>query len=576
MSRSAAQGHEPYLTSFSNGFWPTAPQAGPDKVPNSIRDGKNVWLLPGGSPNQAGLVKSANGVGSPMGQGGDQLYLVGSEIGVVRNGGSVVQYLGASQFFVGDGEVFLADMSIGTATSALKFRIDTGMGIMTFTAGLSALTQAPVIADSGNPGKNKGTYSVKLARFSSITAAESNESPPSNIISVSGKKIRITLPAAQAGSTQDIWRIYVTLSGFGSEGPYLFLRDEMVGLNYAGGSVEIDWFDNEPGSEQPKIDYDTPLPALFVATLQNIVILIGVGNGFVAVSPSIAGNPEAFPSGSILLTTPTDMPIGLAGRPSQNELFFWTGNSLQSVVYINDPDQPIQIRGVWPTTGIQSRHGGTFAEDDFYGFSGDAGGCPVRNINDRADTEFARPVKELIRLEQWDATQVVVAYDRRFDAVLYCHGTTVYAYMRLIDKWIPKIEIPSGIQASVTKDGIAYLSFADVLRKWEDGPGAADWFVKGNNVDDPDPGTKKTATGFRGAVKTTNSVTLDLLIDDETTPRSGNTVTDSAGSSKVRLTEWVFPTDLVTQQAFKFSGTGGGEEVYFVEHTQFYDEVRRT
>lgn len=572
---SRTNGHDPYVTSYGNGFWPTCPQAGPNKVPSSIRDGKNIWLLQGGGPNQAGLLRSANGLGSGMGQGGAQLYLVGSDIGVVRNGGSVVQYLGASQFFVGDGEVFLADMSIGTATSALKFRIDTGMGIMTFTAGLSALTQAPVIADSGNPGKNKGTYSIKLARFSSITAAESNESPPSNIISVSGKKVRVTLPPGQAGSTQDTWRIYVTLSGFGSEGPYLRLRDEMVGLNYAGGSVEIDWFDNEPGSETPKTNYDTPLPALFVASLQNIIILIGVGNGFVAISPSIPGNPEAFPSGSILLTTPTDRPIGFAARPSQNELFYWCGNSLQSVVYINDPDQPIQVRGVWPTTGIRSRHGGCFAEDDFYGFSGDAGGCPVRNINDRADTDFAAPVKEKIRREAWDDTAVVVAYDRRFDAVLYCHGTTVYPYMREIDKWGPKIEIPSGIQAAVTQNGKAFFSFADVLRLWEGGEGVPDWFVTGNNIDDPDPGTKKSATGFRGAVKTTNPVTLDLLIDDETNPRSGNTVTDSSGPG-LRLTEWVFPTDLVNQQAFKFSGTGGGEEVYFVEFTEFYDEVRRS
>lgn len=79
----------------------------------------------------------------------------------------------------------------------------------------------------GVPLTNKtlGTVSARTTRVRSATGGESNASEPSAVIAMpaDGGALRITLPAA--GSGQDRWGIYVSLSGFGLSGPHFFLME---------------------------------------------------------------------------------------------------------------------------------------------------------------------------------------------------------------------------------------------------------------------------------------------------------------------------------------------------------------
>lgn len=73
--------------------------------------------------------------------------------------------------------------------------------------------------------KTLGTVSTRITRVRSATGGESNASEPSAVIAMptAGGALRITLPTA--GSGQDRWGIYVSLSGFGLTGPHYFLQE---------------------------------------------------------------------------------------------------------------------------------------------------------------------------------------------------------------------------------------------------------------------------------------------------------------------------------------------------------------
>lgn len=161
----------------------------------------------------------------------------------VAKGSVFMLTAGKTMAFIGAGNVALTGVILLdasavaiAASSALQFLLLRGGSYAgtaangPFTAGQVA-PSAPIVAavtyGYGVSGpltnKTKGTVSGAITRVRSATGGESNASEPSAVVSMptDGGAMRVTLPAA--GSGQDRWGIYVSLSGFGSTGPLFFL-----------------------------------------------------------------------------------------------------------------------------------------------------------------------------------------------------------------------------------------------------------------------------------------------------------------------------------------------------------------
>lgn len=546
--------------SFENGFWPTTALVGASRIPNSVRDGRNVWFL------GAGLMKSAKGLSGILGvPTNSRMYLVGSQIGSLSTG-SVVPYKNGSFWFIGSGSVFVGSFQVGIASSLLTYNTTTNLANAR-AAGLNA-PGAPGL-EQGSSGINDGTYAIVITRINSVTGAESNGSLPSAPIAVKNKKIKIIFGGIDGG--QDRWGIYGTFKGRATTGPFFFLKEITEASIPGDRRVEIEYYDSQLTSTQPPTDYNPPPQGEFVATLGAHMMVLGTfpGNGVAAgVSPSIANRPEAYPALSTTFLNPCESIVGFAARPTDGQLIVWTKNSLQALVLTGAASFPILPRAIWPTTGIQSPHGGCFADSIFYGYSGKAG--PVRLGGEEPDTTFAKPVYEFIRQENWDPATVVVGYDRERDAVIYMgngvNGAWALPFMRSANDgrmWSTPIQLPGTPQSCLTVEGQLKVTIGGNLYNWEGGNGG-DWYLTPAWQDAPEPSDRKTIRGYRGVCNTASAaLTLDLLLDLSDTPVTGCTQTTSGSGN--RMLPWKLFNKIARQWTVKASATGADHQLYDIQ-----------
>lgn len=166
--------------------------------------------------------------------GGDSITALGDNWST-HTRGSVTLYVGKSIWFIGgSGTVKAQDpananasVTIGTMSSLLQIAVLVGSVYQTAVqAGLSA-PDAPVLAGmtptAGFTGKNTGTFSAEITKVRTSTGAESNPSPPSNVVAVTAQSIAIQIPGPPTDGT-DEWNVYVTPNGFADTGPFLFLQ----------------------------------------------------------------------------------------------------------------------------------------------------------------------------------------------------------------------------------------------------------------------------------------------------------------------------------------------------------------
>lgn len=556
----------PVLLSVNNGWWPSAALTGPQRVPNSSRVlSRNFWILNGG------LTKSAKGLSSSsVGVGNSQIYLVGSQIGTLQEG-SVVPHRGGIYLFAGVGDVTIDGTVIGTAnTNFLMFNTTTNPANAK-PVGLHAPT-APTIAQ-GAAGINSGSYAAVITRVRTSTGGESIGSLPSVPISVKNKKIKLTFPAVENNS-QDRWGVYFTNKGRGSTGPFFFLQDIAESAIPGSREVEFEFYDSQLGALEPPTDYNPPPPCNFVATLGPVVIALGTfpGNGIAAgVSPSVPNKIDGFPALLTSFLNPLESIIGFCARPTDGELILWTNNSLQALVLTGSASFPILPRPIWPTTGIQSKHGGCFAESVFYGYAGKAG--PVRLAGDEPDTKFAIAVEEFFRTENWNPANVVVGYDRLRNAVVYMgsgtNGNLAVPFMRDDGIWSPAITLPGVPQACVSVSGQLKVSIGGALYDWEAGSGLP-WALYPAWEDGPVPHDRKTFRGYLGVVNTASApITIDLLIDLSDTPVAG--LSQTSTGSGYRTLDWSSAIELCKQYTLKISATGPDHNVDYMA-AQIYHE----
>lgn len=528
----------------ANGFHPDAPEVGDGRIPNSMRAGsKNVWLQVGG------ILESARGLGAPTGTANNRLYLVGSDIGSLTLG-SVILYSNASYWFSGSGTVRVAGATIGTASSTLQFYLQSNSTV--YVAGLAAPSTKPLILESVTTGRNTGSYAVQLTRKRSQTQAESNPTPPSEAITVSGKKITITFPGALFG--QDLWVIYATVAGLGQEGPFLKLQEVMIGggagqVSAGGGTLDFDWLNSELGATLPPTDHNPPSSGLFCASLNDCMLNFGVSGTDIQVSTP--GDPESYPARFTQITTPPETPIGVATRPNENELMFWCANSVQSLVYTGDTFGPVFIRARWPIAGCLGPQAATWGQDEFHLNSN---GGPVRIKNNQVDTTFAVDVQRFIRNLNFDPALVVLGYAQLFDAVIYCYGTTALPWMRQQQQWGAPILLSGVPDAAVTQSGKLFLSIGGKFQEWEGGTGTT-YKVNTSHEDAGIPSDEKTYRGVQAIVdsdvETFNIKTYRNL--DLTTPIDNTTI--AAGAAGVKRTKWTEKNSAAFQWSYELNGT---------------------
>lgn len=515
------------------------------------------------------LMKSAKGV-AVSGEAGDtRLYLAGSSLASITTG-SVVPYRRGVHFFMGSGEAKVGGTKIGDASASLKFNT-TMVAANQQTAGLTA-PDAPAIATGAADG-NTGSYSVVITRIRIALGSESNGSLPSDVISVSDAKIRITFPAA---SGNDRWGVYVTFRGRGSTGPHYHLGDldetninasnvnTTFAVSASGRQVDLFWNDSQLSDDQPPTDFGVPPDGTHVCTLANLVIVLGSfpGNNVSAgVSPSVAGKIESFSAAATSFLNPYETLIGFTARPTDGELMLWTKNSLQALVLTGSSTFPVFTRAIWPQTGIQAPHGGAFAESTFYGYSGKAG--PVRLGGSEPDTDFALPVYEFFRTENWDPATVVVGYDRERDCVVYMgngtNGNLAIPFMRSLGVWSTPMTLPGTPQAAVTVDGVLKISIGGSIYNFETGSGGA-WYLTPAWQDRPDTFDRKTVIRYRVQANTgSDQLTVDFLKDFSDTPVTGCTQTSSGSGERYAATKRINQKCKV--YTLKCSGTGAGHQV---------------
>ncbi len=547
--------------SFERGFYPSAGLVGPTRVPNSAIDGQNILFL---GPN---LMKSAKGIGGGPGiPGGKRLYLVGSKIGVVDGDGSVVAYTRDSYFYVSSGQTTVGNLVLPSSNGALRFYYNG----QSYNAGLPAPPVPTLVA--GATGTSTGKYAIVITRKRTVSNGESNPSPRSNVLDVKAKKVRINFPPAPALNSPDYhdkWGVYARPVNSPNNGPYLLLKDVDVAIT----SIELDWDDGDLAALEPPTDHDPPPMGKFVIALGGTLVVLGTFGGAMTdvhagVSPSLFNQPDAFPPSLTTYLNPQESIIGLAGG-AEGEYYIWTKNSLQALLATSSPEAPVQVRTIWSKQGIQSPHGGCFANSEFYAFTGKAG--PVRlGAGFEPDTVFALPVREWIRKLGWNAANVVVGYDPVYDAIVYMHGNIALAYMRSLGIWSCPILLNAvgTAKAALTFEGALLIGVGNGIFEWEAGNGLPqDWFITPAWQEAPRSGDRCTITGYRvcGDLAGTQ-LKSELLIDFSDTP--AYTLTDTQPGA--HYTDWTHINKRCRAFTIKHSGKGSDHYIYDTEIEMLY------
>lgn len=206
--------------SFNRGLVSNVPLNETDQVGNGIFDGKNVVPSPFGQP------ESWKGLSRRFGAAGKLMQIVGNKIATLDTGNAVL-YANKRIYFVGSGTLYIDDPLTSIAQASSLIQIYTNSGV--YQGGLpvpDAPTLEAATDANGSPitGEMTGAYSVEITRRRSATEGESPASPPSNVLELTGGRLRVPFPAALTSAGQDQWGVYFTRSTAGDVGPRYLLR----------------------------------------------------------------------------------------------------------------------------------------------------------------------------------------------------------------------------------------------------------------------------------------------------------------------------------------------------------------
>lgn len=522
---------------WTSGFVPSQTKTG--GFPGSIIDGSNVYIW------GAGLLESSKGFASAGSSGGaNPLMNVGGTHGGCTGGGTVTAAFG-TYFVTGSGTALVGGSSLGSASSTLKMY----SGGSLVTVGLNQ-PSAPTIADSGVSGKNDGSYSICLTALDTLTGQESTRSLPSNVVSVTGKKIRITLPSTVA-TNQNKWGIYCSFRNFGATGPWFHLSDTST----LSGTVDVEWYNGELGDEAP-IDYNPPPTGTHCFAVNNVMVQAGCYGGS-GLAPSIPGKPGAYPPDFTVFLPNGGAITGCKSSGIAGAILISTASSLSAVIATNSPITPIAVRQIWPTTGFATGSAWCVIEDEIYGFTGQRGA--VRTQGDAApDTTFALPVHKYFADNSFSASNTTVVYDPKVDTVWFCSGTRALGFYRTGGWWHTPMTLGGSAVTSVTVGGQALIDIGGGSLTASEGGSGTTWYSTFAFSDGGFAEFNKTVVRLRAASNATCQADILTNLDLSTSASGAISITASHSAwSKQNIRD-------AKTFSVKLSGSGQQQSVYEV------------
>jgi hypothetical protein len=416
-------------------------------------------------------------------------------------GGNIFMGTGKSIWGVGAGVAKYYNKSnstlytLGSLTSAggqLRVWTWNGTSYDAHFAGLTPPSTGSITAKDvtgGFTGKINGTISAVFSKYRPTTGAESRPSAPTAVVAFTNQYARITFPPAtdlDDGST--MFRVYVSLAGFGASGPWRFLGEYQMSAGYTPPStgtgtglgglgtvqfdsgtsryyIDVEWTDSQLLPDEPQVDFFYPPVALNCFQYGNVNVLAGTYGGL-GISCSVPNYPEAFPpSSTSFLSEPV---VGVIGKPVDGTVFILCKNSVWIAVWTGAPDGPSVIpRALWNDVGVQNPQAAVVVKGQLYAYTASKGICRT-NGSALPDTNFAAKITD--DTSAWDATKVKVGYSPQDDAVVFAHDRVMLMYHPNWDTWSAPVYLDNlvtnpgankTIAGFYTSNGLLHVSLYD-------------------------------------------------------------------------------------------------------------------
>jgi hypothetical protein len=468
--------------------------------------------------------------------------------------GNVIGLIARALGIIGGGPVYINGVtraiSASTALQILLYRSGSysGAGTGPYTAGLSQPT-APTLAVTPTTSIiMSGTYSAVIWFVRSATGGRSRRSTPSAVVVNSGFKMRLTVAGADltTASTNGYDRIGigVTAAGFGSTGPHYeeseIAISSLTTVDTVANSVELEWADGSLVGQDlaPILDYPPPA-APFAAALEDVVAVIGcygdlasgvsTTNPGTAIAVSLPVFIESFPPDSLLfLPAP---PKGVLSRASDGYVFIGGEGYVAALLYTGGRN-PLSLRVIWPTTGIQAA-GNWFLGEGGRLYAATAKRGLVRiNESGEPETDFAKDVTD--DTAGWTMANVVGGYDADHNRDVFGHAQTLLCFNPQREKWDTPVDLSTKITgnlcACVPVSGGLLLAANDGttirLYTFNSGTGMT-WEVYGETHLSDDVQSQLFQAEIAGRFDTTNNLTFKIFSNGDASPVLNKTITPS-------------------------------------------------
>jgi hypothetical protein len=383
--------------------------------------------------------------------------------------GNIIGLIARALGIIGSGEVYINGVSRSiSASTALQLLLYvsasyTGTGTGPFTAGLEPPT-APTLANTPTASTiMSGTYSAVIWFVRGATGGRSRRSSPSAVIVNSGFKMRLTVAGADltyaASVGADRIGIGVTAAGFGSTGPHYEEREIAIStlttVDTVANSVLLEWADPQLIGKDlaPILDYPPPA-GVFAAALEDVVAVIGcygdIGTAVTSTTPGTAiavSLPvfiESFPPDSLLfLPAP---PKGVLSRAADGYVFIGGEGYVAALLYTGGAN-PLSLRVIWPTTGIQSPNNWFLGEGGrLYAATAKRGLVRIDSAGE-PDTSFAEDVVD--DTASWTMANVIGGFDADHNRDVFGHDQTLLLFNPQREKWDTPIDLSTKITGSL-------------------------------------------------------------------------------------------------------------------------------
>lgn len=509
----------------------------PEAFPHSLaRGSKNLYPIGSG---RFGVFPGYTVVAGELGHTYQQM--VGNSRGGVRNGrGNLSAFRNSLYLMAGDGGATGYIHNINSASpvftipAAPNRQPQIRIGGAQYPLGIPA-PSPPVIAAATAVGTLSGTFAFKGTYYRSSTRGESNASEPSNVLAVSQKMIKVTVPGYPAMRADiDYYRLYVPFAGYATIGPFLlgygnkantdggaktFMRFEFP-IGASSTDYYIEYNDGDLLAVNAPYFYFQPPETRFLAVLGGYVVCVACyAHGEFHVSPSIFQRVESFDPDGIFSLNPPEPVTGCLGTQTDGLAYVFTRNAIAALVLTGATSFPVISRNMYNGIGVASSNQACTIYNQLVALTGQAGLIRAGQGSE-PDTEWTAPVQAFT--DGFDANAALVEYDPHTDMLIVAgdnsvggvnsYGNSAWAlgYSLKYGVWSAPLELPYTPASKVVDGGRLYLSMNGGLYTFASGGGLSGVLVTAPQTLG-NPHSQKTVTGVALSGDMTSLSGLDVL-----------------------------------------------------------------